>query len=112
MACTIGLGIELADRRAPGLSPLVACPCHRVALCGCHRLWLSGRDGDGCACHRIFFSFFRLGRGKDEAAEPPVAPATVVTEEKATPLLLLDTSVIIDGRVADVAEAGFLAIRN
>ena len=60
------------------------------------------------ARQKEIFSFFRLGRGKDEAAEPPVAPATVVTEEKATPLLLLDTSVIIDGRVADVAEAGFL----
>lgn len=44
---------------------------------------------------REIFTFFRSGRRDDQSAG-------------GAPLLLLDTSVIIDGRVADVAEAGFL----
>ncbi len=57
------------------------------------------------------FSFFRFGRAKEEAADAPSAPPAPIAEaaeQPSAPLLLLDTSVIIDGRVADVAEAGFL----
>lgn len=55
------------------------------------------------------FSFFRL-RPKNTPEEPDPAPEAEPSAEEALPakLLLLDTSVIIDGRVADVAEAGFL----
>ena len=41
--------------------------------------------------------------GQPVGAEPSAAPANGLR-----PVLLLDTSVIIDGRIADVAKAGFL----
>lgn len=47
--------------------------------------------------------FLALFRGNTPKAETPKA-ATV----SATPKLLMDTSVIIDGRVADIAETGFV----
>lgn len=52
------------------------------------------------------FSFFHIGRDDDEEEEPP-AEAVAVSKPHHT-LMLLDTSVIIDGRIADVAETGFL----
>jgi len=53
---------------------------------------------------REIFSFFRIrneedGEEPDEETNGSAAPHT---------LMLLDTSVIIDGRIADVAETGFL----
>ena len=53
---------------------------------------------------REIFSFFHIRNDEDE--EKPDA----VTIGSAAPhtLMLLDTSVIIDGRIADVAETGFL----
>jgi len=58
---------------------------------------------------REIFSFFRIGRARDAEAKPEEsAPPAVETDTAPSHLLLLDTSVIIDGRVADVAEAGFL----
>ncbi|MCB0116143.1 MAG: PIN domain nuclease [Caldilineaceae bacterium] len=50
---------------------------------------------------REIFAFLRLGR--NPANSEPVAP-----EERHKAMMLLDTSVIIDGRIADVAETGFL----
>ena len=53
--------------------------------------------------------FFSLLRGGEEKPKPAVAATSAaqlpVTQ---TPSLLLDTSVIIDGRIADVAKTGFL----
>lgn len=51
---------------------------------------------------REIFSFFRLGRNSEPAAEKKEVASTQPA------LMLLDTSVIIDGRIADVAETGFL----
>ena len=50
---------------------------------------------------REIFSFFRLGRN-----EPPADRRN--SPDRQEPMMLLDTSVIIDGRIADVAETGFL----
>lgn len=53
--------------------------------------------------------FFALLRNNND--EKPAAPATPMRSantELAGPTLLLDTSVIIDGRIADVAKTGFL----
>ena len=51
------------------------------------------------------FSFFRIRNG-DDGTEP--GKETTVGSKPAHTLMLLDTSVIIDGRIADVAETGFL----
>lgn len=53
---------------------------------------------------REIFSFFRIRNAEDEGkpVEETIGSATPHT------LMLLDTSVIIDGRIADVAETGFL----
>ena len=53
---------------------------------------------------REIFSFFRI-RGEDESEE--VVGGAISSAAPHT-LMLLDTSVIIDGRIADVAETGFL----
>jgi uncharacterized protein YacL len=50
---------------------------------------------------REIFSFFRVGRSEPQADRQKAA-------EPAERIMLLDTSVIIDGRIADVAETGFL----
>jgi uncharacterized protein YacL len=49
-----------------------------------------------------FYSLFRLGRRKDAAAR------AVLPDVRPEQVLLLDTSVIIDGRIADIAKTGFL----
>lgn len=49
-----------------------------------------------------FYSLFRLNRRR-EAAAPAALP-----EARPEQALLLDTSVIIDGRIADIAKTGFL----
>ncbi len=54
-----------------------------------------------------FFAFLR-GGGGDDLQLPAAKPATAVAAQSAGPMLLLDTSVIIDGRIADVAKTGFL----
>ncbi|MFO7634206.1 MAG: PIN domain nuclease [Caldilinea sp.] len=52
--------------------------------------------------------FFGLLRGSiEEKSEPLATPAAAATSSTG-PTLLLDTSVIIDGRIADVAKTGFL----
>ncbi|MEZ4633492.1 MAG: hypothetical protein R2856_00660 [Caldilineaceae bacterium] len=61
-------------------------------------LWRHHYDG---APARDLFAFLRLGR--NPANSEPVAP-----EERHKAMMLLDTSVIIDGRIADVAETGFV----
>jgi len=53
---------------------------------------------------REIFSFFRI---RDDTAEEKSAGETIGSVAPHT-LMLLDTSVIIDGRIADVAETGFL----
>jgi uncharacterized protein YacL len=50
---------------------------------------------------REIFTFFRGNRSNEAAVER-------LANENHRPLMLLDTSVIIDGRIADVAETGFL----
>lgn len=52
---------------------------------------------------REIFSFFRIRNGEEEKA----GEAGLDSKPQHT-LMLLDTSVIIDGRIADVAETGFL----
>jgi uncharacterized protein YacL len=47
--------------------------------------------------------FMALFRGSPTKSETPKAPVS-----RAKPALLMDTSVIIDGRVADIAETGFV----
>ncbi|MBX3053462.1 MAG: PIN domain nuclease [Caldilineaceae bacterium] len=55
------------------------------------------------------FSFFRIGRGDERDGERDGAAGEFGLGSKpAHSLMLLDTSVIIDGRIADVAETGFL----
>lgn len=59
---------------------------------------------------REIFAFFRMGRPAEPTARPGEASAdgrhnNISLRES---MMLLDTSVIIDGRVADVAETGFL----
>ena len=55
---------------------------------------------------RDFFSLLR--GGGDEQLLPSAKPAPEVVALAPGPMLLLDTSVIIDGRIADVAKTGFL----
>jgi uncharacterized protein YacL len=55
--------------------------------------------------------FFSLLRGSEEKARSAPSPATSVAPAVSAPvgpMLLLDTSVIIDGRIADIAKTGFL----
>jgi len=58
--------------------------------------------------------FFSLLRGGDDKPKPTLIEAIVepasltAAPNSASPLLLLDTSVIIDGRIADIAKTGFL----
>lgn len=49
------------------------------------------------------FAFFGLGRASQAAAN-----ATSAAQPPKAQMLLLDTSVIIDGRIADVAKTGFI----
>jgi uncharacterized protein YacL len=56
---------------------------------------------------RDFFSLLRGGEEKPKSG-PAAAPAAEAATMTQTPSLLLDTSVIIDGRIADVAKTGFL----
>lgn len=55
---------------------------------------------------REIFSFFRLQTGQPDLPKLPIYPngGPAVYSQ----MMLLDTSVIIDGRIADVAETGFL----
>ena len=55
---------------------------------------------------RDFFSLLRGGGDEQLLPVPKPAPAEVAAP--VGPMLLLDTSVIIDGRIADVAKTGFL----
>ena len=56
------------------------------------------------------FSFFRIDRESEAEAKVAAKVAEVVSpaSKPQHTLMLLDTSVIIDGRIADVAETGFL----
>ncbi len=57
------------------------------------------------------FSFFRIDRESEDeakAAAKAVEAAPSAASKPQHTLMLLDTSVIIDGRIADVAETGFL----
>jgi uncharacterized protein YacL len=49
------------------------------------------------------FSFVRGSRGASKAPAPTTEP-----QERMAPPVLLDTSVIIDGRIADISHTGFL----
>ncbi len=57
---------------------------------------------------REIFSFFRFPRSQEEEEAPKDAGKDNGLLPQEGPLMLLDTSVIIDGRIADVAETGFL----
>ena len=57
---------------------------------------------------REIFSFFRFPRSQEEEEAPKDAGKDNGLLPQESPLMLLDTSVIIDGRIADVAETGFL----
>jgi uncharacterized protein YacL len=51
-------------------------------------------------------------RGRGERKTGPISqpsPAPVLEEPAAAPTILLDTSVIIDGRIADIAHTGFVS---
>lgn len=50
---------------------------------------------------REIFAFFRVGRNATTEEKPAIP-------NRREAMMLLDTSVIIDGRIADVAETGFL----
>jgi uncharacterized protein YacL len=50
----------------------------------------------------------RLGRAVDAINAPPIAGGSRNSRAPARPHLLLDTSVIIDGRIADIAQTGFI----
>ena len=52
--------------------------------------------------------FFSLLRGGEEKPKPAGAATAAAPTLPPAPALLLDTSVIIDGRIADVAKTGFL----
>lgn len=52
------------------------------------------------------FSFFRIGQERE--ADTKLSEVVSVDGKPQHTLMLLDTSVIIDGRIADVAETGFL----
>lgn len=54
------------------------------------------------------FSFFRIANDGDEESQENGSPETPGSGRPQHTLMLLDTSVIIDGRIADVAETGFL----
>jgi uncharacterized protein YacL len=55
------------------------------------------------------FSVFRLNLpGRQPAASEPPAPAAATPPADSPRTILLDTSVIIDGRIADIARTGFL----
>ncbi len=56
---------------------------------------------------REIFSFFRFPRPQEEESAKAEAKENGRLPQEG-PLMLLDTSVIIDGRIADVAETGFL----
>ncbi len=53
------------------------------------------------------FSFFRIDRESEGETKTAEAAPAAASKPQHT-LMLLDTSVIIDGRIADVAETGFL----
>jgi uncharacterized protein YacL len=57
---------------------------------------------------REIFSFFRIARGENQPESGGEKTDEKLLSHKGQPLMLLDTSVIIDGRIADVAETGFL----
>ena len=58
------------------------------------------------------FALFRLNHPSNAAVPPVVvkSPTTVGVDSNGyqSPILLLDTSVIIDGRIADIAQTGFV----
>ena len=59
--------------------------------------------------HREILSFFRIQTDNQDRRDLPKLP--LLDKGNAAPyaqMMLLDTSVIIDGRIADVAETGFL----
>lgn len=57
---------------------------------------------------RDIFALFSRRRGSGAVEEPDGAALVSKTDEARTEVLLLDTSVIIDGRIADVAQTGFI----
>jgi uncharacterized protein YacL len=59
--------------------------------------------------HREILTFFRLQTDSQDRQDLPKLP--LLDKDKSDPftqMMLLDTSVIIDGRIADVADTGFL----
>ena len=59
--------------------------------------------------HREILTFFRLQTDNQDRQDLPKLP--LLDKDKSDPftqMMLLDTSVIIDGRIADVADTGFL----
>ena len=97
------LGLVVAALLAIPLSQLPDPVRRHSALCSQHHLRLSGGDDRGAARGRCGATFLALAsRGQNRNAEArPRCPGTRP--------VLLDTSVIIDGRIADVARTGFLA---
>ena len=59
--------------------------------------------------HREILTFFRLQTDSQDRQDLPKLPLLDKSKSDAfTQMMLLDTSVIIDGRIADVADTGFL----
>lgn len=59
--------------------------------------------------HREILSFFRFPNGEEDGRDLPKLPLFAKGgRPQYSDTMLLDTSVIIDGRIADVAETGFL----
>ena len=59
--------------------------------------------------HREILNFFRLPNSSEEGRDLPKLPLFSKGQHpQYSDMMLLDTSVIIDGRIADVAETGFL----
>lgn len=59
--------------------------------------------------HKEILAFFRIQVGGQQQEELPKLPLLQESPNRSySEMMLLDTSVIIDGRIADVAETGFL----
>ena len=59
--------------------------------------------------HREILNFFRFPQGGEDGRDLPKLPLFAKSDRpQYSDTMLLDTSVIIDGRIADVAETGFL----
>lgn len=64
-------------------------------------LTIGMKKGDEFDASRFLVRIF-----KDSHAQPPSAPAVVSAHSK--PSIIIDTSVIIDGRIADICDTGFI----